>query len=82
MDAVELLSHEDSSPLGRSRAGMLDMLRAAQSPLGVREVVQRMGLHPNTARFQLEALVEADFAMHETASRSADEEWLGTYVPG
>ncbi len=56
-------------PLGRSRADVLDMLRAADGPLGVREVAQRMGLHPNTARFHLEALVEAGLAVRETEDR-------------
>lgn len=69
MDAEQLLTPEDSSSLGRSRAGVLDMLRAAARPLGVREVAQRMGLHPNTARFHLEALVEADLAVRETEDR-------------
>ena len=59
MDAGQLLAPEDPSPLGRSRADVLDMLRAADGPLGVREVAQRMGLHQNTARFHLEALAEA-----------------------
>ena len=50
MDTEHLLAPEDTSTLGRSRADVLDMLRAADGPLGVREVAQRMGLHPNTAR--------------------------------
>jgi predicted ArsR family transcriptional regulator len=59
------------SPLGRSRADVLDMLRAADGPLGVREVAQRTGLHPNTARFHLEALTEAGLAVRETEDREA-----------
>jgi predicted ArsR family transcriptional regulator len=69
MDTEQLLAPEDASPLGRSRADVLDMLRAADGPLGVREVAQRMGLHPNTARFHLEALVEAGLAARETEER-------------
>ena len=69
MDAEQLLAPEDTSPLGRSRADVLDMLRTADGPLGVREVAQRMGLHPNTARFHLEALVEAGLATRETEER-------------
>jgi predicted ArsR family transcriptional regulator len=69
MDPDQLLAPEDASPLGRSRADVLDMLRAADGPLGVREVAQRMGLHPNTARFHLEALVEAGLAVRETEDR-------------
>lgn len=66
---MQLLGSEDSSPLGRSRADVLDMLRAADTPLGAREVAQRMGLHPNTARFHLEGLVEAGMAVRETEER-------------
>jgi predicted ArsR family transcriptional regulator len=69
MDTEQLLAPEDASPLGRSRADVLDMLRAAEGPLDVREVAQRMGLHPNTARFHLEALVEAGLAVRETEDR-------------
>jgi predicted ArsR family transcriptional regulator len=69
MDAERLLASEDTSPLRRSRADVLDMLRAADGPLGVREVAQRSGLHQNTARFHLEALVEAGLAVRETEDR-------------
>jgi predicted ArsR family transcriptional regulator len=69
MDTEQLLAAEDASPLGRSRADVLDMLRAADGPLGVREVAQRMGLHPNTARFHLKALTEAGLAVRETEAR-------------
>jgi predicted ArsR family transcriptional regulator len=69
MDAERLLVPEDGPPLGRSRAVILDMLHAADRPLGVREVAQRTGLHPNTARFHLEALVEAGLAAREAEDR-------------
>jgi len=68
MDAG-LLQREDSPPLGRSRASVLDMLQAADRPLGVREVADRLGLHVNTARFHLEALVEAGLAVREAEDR-------------
>ncbi|MGH3291432.1 MAG: helix-turn-helix transcriptional regulator, partial [Trebonia sp.] len=69
MDAEQFLVPEDASPLGRSRTDVLDMLRAAGSPLGVREVAERMGLHPNTARFHLEALTGSGLAVRETEDR-------------
>jgi len=69
MDAEQLLAPEDSSPLGRSRADVLDLLRAADGPLGVRDVAQRMGLHTNTARFHLEALVRTGLATREAEDR-------------
>jgi predicted ArsR family transcriptional regulator len=69
MDTEQLLAPEDTSPLGRSRADVLDMLRAADGPLGVREVAQRTGLHPSTARFHLEALAEGGLAVREAEDR-------------
>src|SRR5487761_1781691 len=69
MDADQLLAPEEGPALGRSRTDVLDMLRAASQPLGVRDVAQRTGLHQNTARFHLEALVEAGLAARETEDR-------------
>ncbi|MET8560031.1 helix-turn-helix domain-containing protein [Streptomyces flaveolus] len=39
------------------RREVLDVLRTAPAPLGVAEAAERMGLHPNTVRFHLDALV-------------------------
>jgi len=58
-----------SPSLGRSRAAILDMLHGADGRLDVREVARRTGLHPNTARFHLEALAEAGLAARETEDR-------------
>lgn len=69
MDADQPLAPEENLPLGRSRADVLDILRAADQPLGVREVAQGTGLHQNTARFHLEGLVEAGLAVRETEDR-------------
>lgn len=69
MDTEHLLAAEEASPLGRSRAEVLDLLRAATGPLGAREIAQRTGLHQNTARFHLEALAEAGLAVRETEDR-------------
>jgi predicted ArsR family transcriptional regulator len=69
MDARQLLVPEASGPLGDSRAAVLEMLRAAAGPLGVREVAQPAGLHPNTARFHLEGLVHAGLAVREVLDR-------------
>lgn len=69
MDAERLLVPEDGTPLGRSRSSVLDLLNSADHPIDVREVAQRMGLHANTARFHLEALVEAGLAIRETEDR-------------
>ncbi|MFF4685636.1 helix-turn-helix transcriptional regulator [Streptomyces sp. NPDC001307] len=39
------------------RREVLDVLRAAPSPLGVAETAERIGVHPNTVRFHLDILV-------------------------
>lgn len=55
-----------AAALGESRARVLDLLRHADARLGVQEIAERAGLHPNTARFHLDALVEADLAERAT----------------
>nr|WSX74702.1 helix-turn-helix domain-containing protein [Streptomyces sp. NBC_00899] len=52
------------------RAEVLDVLRAADGPLGVAEVADRVGVHPNTVRFHLDALV-ADGAVHQRVAEPA-----------
>jgi predicted ArsR family transcriptional regulator len=47
------------------------MLRGADRPLDVREVARRTGLHPNTARFHLQALVASGLVARETEDREA-----------
>jgi predicted ArsR family transcriptional regulator len=69
MDVRALLAPDPAPPLGESRARVLDLLRAAGGPLGVQEVAERAGLHPNTARFHLDALVEAGLATREPQPR-------------
>ncbi|MFD4409144.1 helix-turn-helix transcriptional regulator [Streptomyces sp. NPDC058476] len=39
------------------RLAVLDVLRDADGPLGVNEVAERVGIHPNTVRFHLDALI-------------------------
>lgn len=51
-----------AAALGESRSRVLDLLRAADAPVGVQEIAQRASLHPNTARFHLDALIEAGLA--------------------
>ncbi|HET7066362.1 MAG TPA: helix-turn-helix domain-containing protein [Nocardioides sp.] len=48
--------------LGESRGRVLDVLRAIDGPAGVQEIAARVGLHPNTARFHLDGLVDAALA--------------------
>ena len=69
MDMQALLSPDAGSPLGQSRGRVLDLLRAAGAPLGVQEVADQTGLHPNTARFHLDGLTEAGLAIREPQPR-------------
>ncbi|TDU87874.1 transcriptional regulator [Kribbella voronezhensis] len=39
------------------RQALLEALRASDAPLGVTDLAERLGIHPNTARFHLDALV-------------------------
>lgn len=61
MTARDLLFTEESTSLalGESRARVLGVLQQTGEPLGVSEIARRVGLHANTVRFHLDALVEA-----------------------
>jgi predicted ArsR family transcriptional regulator len=39
------------------RQALLEALRASDTPLGVTDLAERLSIHPNTARFHLDALV-------------------------
>jgi predicted ArsR family transcriptional regulator len=69
MDTQGLLAPDVGTPLRESRARVLDLLRAAGRPLGVQEIAEQAGLHPNTARFHLDALVDAGLAAREPQPR-------------
>ena len=71
VDVQALLASETGARLGASRARVLDLLRAATGALSVREIASRAGLHPNTARFHLEALVQAGLASKEPQQRES-----------
>jgi predicted ArsR family transcriptional regulator len=55
--------------LGDSRARVLAALQTAGAPLGVGAVAGLVGLHPNTARFHLDGLVEQGLAERSTEER-------------
>ena len=58
-----------SAGLGRSRARVLETLEAAGGSVTVADVAERVGLHPNTARFHLDALVDAGLAERHDEGR-------------
>lgn len=57
--------------LGDSRAEVLGVLQSAGSALSVTDIADRVWLHPNTARFHLDGLVEQGLAERETEQRAA-----------
>lgn len=70
--AVRELLHADETgtpALGESRSRVLAVLQDAGTPLVVGEVAKRVGLHANTARFHLDALVEAGVVERTTEER-------------
>jgi predicted ArsR family transcriptional regulator len=67
----ETLVDPGSGPLlGESRGRVLDLLLGTDEPVGVAEIATRTGLHPNTARFHLDGLVDAGLAARATEERS------------
>jgi predicted ArsR family transcriptional regulator len=57
--------------LGDSRARVLAILQAADGPMGVGEIARLVGLHPNTARFHLDALSAAGLVARASEERDA-----------
>jgi predicted ArsR family transcriptional regulator len=55
--------------LGGSRSRVLDVLRGAGGPVGVQEIATQTGLHANTARFHLDALVDAGLVERNVEGR-------------
>lgn len=69
MSEQVLTDPSPSQPLGESRARVLEILRAAAQPVGVQDVAARADLHPNTARFHLDGLVDAGLATRDPEER-------------
>jgi predicted ArsR family transcriptional regulator len=70
VDVQALLTLDAGVPLGESRARVLDVLRSAGGPVGVQQVAEQTGLHPNTARFHFDALVDAGLVTREPQQRA------------
>lgn len=59
----------DTPVLGASRGRVLAVLRTTHTKLGVGEVADQVGLHPNTTRFHLDGLVEMGLAIRASEDR-------------
>jgi predicted ArsR family transcriptional regulator len=70
--------------LTESRAKVLAALRASEAPLGVDRIAERLTLHPNTARFHLDALVASGLALRSQERRDTPgrPRTLYTAAPG
>lgn len=73
-----------AAALGESRARVLELLRTAADPLGVQDIAEQTGLHPNTARFHLDGLVDDGYAERDTEGRDQPGRPRAVYraVPG
>jgi predicted ArsR family transcriptional regulator len=70
-----------SARISPRRREVLDVLRAASGPLGVAEAAERLGVHPNTVRFHLEALVEQGLVEPEVLEPSGPGRPRTVYAP-
>jgi predicted ArsR family transcriptional regulator len=70
MDVHELTQPDPGpSGLGDSRARVLDVLQGSEQPLAAGEIARRVGLHPNTVRFHLDALVASELVTRTVEER-------------
>ncbi|MEU0596909.1 helix-turn-helix domain-containing protein [Streptomyces sp. NPDC006393] len=63
------------------RREVLDVLRAAAGPLGVTETAERIGVHPNTVRFHLDAMVAEGLVERRIEKPSGPGRPRTVYVP-
>lgn len=69
-EGVAVMSEVGRRGGGQRRGEVLDVLRASPAPMGVTEVATAIGVHPNTVRFHLDALV-ADGVVERTVAEPA-----------
>lgn len=68
--AEQTLTDPAPAAVGETRGRVLDVLCTADEPMGVRDIAERVALHPNTARFHLDKLVEAGLAERRAEERN------------
>jgi len=59
-----------STEHGARRTRIIELLRDSSEPISVEAVAEQVGVHINTARFHLEALVDSGLATRETEVRA------------
>lgn len=69
------------APQTPRRRAVLDALRASDGPLGVTEVAGQLGVHPNTVRFHLDALVAQGTVEHSRQESSGPGRPRTVYAP-
>ena len=67
---MTVVGERTRSGLGPTRAAVLDFLRQATTPQSVTAVAAAVALHPNTARFHLDALADQQLALRDYEKRS------------
>ena len=67
MQAMASLQHRHRVLAGLTRSRLLSVLRQADGPVGVRELAETVGLHPNSVREQLDQLVDAGLVVRRVA---------------
>src|SRR5450759_1037436 len=70
MQAMTATHHRHRLLAGLTRSRLLAVLRDSRGPMGIRELADAVGLHPNSVREQLARLAEAGLVATETASPS------------
>jgi predicted ArsR family transcriptional regulator len=66
-----------------SRVAVLETLREAEGPMGVRELAERMNLHDNTVRKHLDLLIENGYAtrLRDSEARRGRPRYVYAAVP-
>ncbi len=70
MSSVIPTEPPDNTAIGASRGRVLAVLQEADGPLGIKAICAHVGLHPNTARFHLDALIEQQLVERTTGART------------
>jgi predicted ArsR family transcriptional regulator len=74
------MEDEQTPRLGPSRARVLALLQDAGQPLAAHEVGDRLGTHPNSVRFHLDALADAGLVVRGLEARATPGRPRVTYA--